>query len=147
MAQAEQDDDRIRFDPGALRKLSGRESLVRFAAGAGASRVAALVSQFAGSRPAGPLLALPAILVASLTLVADDDGLRAAVDDSRGAVLGALGLVAFALVAAWQLGDRPTWQVLALATVAWAVVSGVLYGLQRLVLRGRDREQSPAPSG
>jgi hypothetical protein len=143
----EQDDDRIRFSLSGLKELSGKEAAIRFAAGAAASLVAALTSHLAGPGPAGPLLALPAILVASLTLVADDDGLRTAVDDSRGAVLGALGLVAFALVAAWQLGDRPTWQVLALATVAWAVVSGVLYGLQRLVLRGRDREQSPAPSG
>jgi hypothetical protein len=137
MAQAEQDDDRIRFDPGALRKLSGKESLVRFAAGAGASLVAALVSQFAGSRPAGPLLALPAILVASLTLVADDDGVRAAVDDSRGAVLGAVGLVGFALVAWLLLGDLPTWVVLLLATLAWTGLSLGLYVAQRVVLRRR----------
>src|ERR671929_74927 len=63
-----------------------------------ASLLAALVSQFAGSGPAGPLLALPAILIASLTLIADDDGIRAAVDDARGAILGAVGLVAFAVV-------------------------------------------------
>jgi hypothetical protein len=87
----EQDDDRIRFDPRALRKMSTQQALIRFAAGAGASLIAALVSQFAGSAPAGPLLALPAILIASLTLIADEDGLRAAIDDSRGAVLGALG--------------------------------------------------------
>jgi hypothetical protein len=137
MAQAEQDDDRIRVDPGALRRLSGREALVRFAAGAGASLVAALVSQLAGSRPAGPLLALPAILVASLTLVADDDGVRAAVDDSRGAVLGAVGLVGFALVAWLLLGDLPTWVVLLLATLAWTGLSLGLYVAQRVVLRRR----------
>lgn len=145
----EQDDDRIRFSLGGLREVSGKDALVRFTAGAAASLVAALTSQLAGPGPAGPLLALPAILVASLTLIADDDGLRAAVDDSRGAVLGAAGLVAFALVAAWQLGDRPTWQVLALATLAWAVVSLSLYGLQRLVLRGRegDRRASAGSRG
>jgi hypothetical protein len=137
MALAEQDDDRVRVDPGALRRLSGREALVRFAAGAGASLVAALVSQLAGSRPAGPLLALPAILVASLTLVADDDGVRAAVDDSRGAVLGAVGLVGFALVAWLLLGDLPTWVVLLLATLAWTGLSLGLYVAQRVVLRRR----------
>jgi hypothetical protein len=136
-AEAEQDDDRIRFDPGAVTDVKGRQAWIRFGAGAAASLVAALVSQFFGSGPAGPLLALPAILIASLTLIADDSGLRAAIDDSRGAILGGVGLVAFAVVC-WQLlGHLPTWLVLTIATVAWAVVSLVLYGAQRLVLRGR----------
>jgi hypothetical protein len=134
-SDVEQDDDRIRFDPGALRQLSKQQALIRFGVGAGASLVAALVSQFAGARLAGPLLALPAILIASLTLIADEDSLRAAIDDSRGAVLGGLGLVAFAVVA-WRLLDHvPTWLVLLLATVVWAAVSLLLYGAQRLVLR------------
>jgi hypothetical protein len=134
-SDVEQDDDRIRFDPGALRQLSKQQALIRFGAGAGAFLVAALVSQFAGARLAGPLLALPAILIASLTLIADEDGLRAAINDSRGAVLGGLGLVAFAVVA-WRLLDHlPTWLVLLLATVVWAAVSLLLYGAQRLVLR------------
>jgi hypothetical protein len=134
-SDVEQDDDRIRVDPGAVRQLSKEQALIRFGAGAGASLVAALVSQFAGSRAAGPLLALPAILIASLTLIADDDGLRAAIDDSRGAVPGALGLVAFA-VTSWRfLGHLPTWQVLVLATGAWGTVSLLLYGAQRLVFR------------
>jgi len=136
-SEVEQDDSRIRFEPGAIRQISKRQALIRFAAGAGASLVAALVSQFAGSRPAGPLLALPAILIASLTMIADDDGLRAAIDDSRGAVLGALGLVAFAAIAWRLLGHLPTWQVLLLATLGWAVVSLLLYGAQRLALRRR----------
>lgn len=136
-AGVEQEDPRIRFEPGALRQMTGRQALIRFAAGAGASLVAAGVSQVAGSRLAGPLLALPAILIASLTLIADDDGLRAAIDDSRGAVLGGLGLVAFALIA-WRLLDHmPTWLALLAATAGWAAVSLLLYGGQRLVLRHR----------
>lgn len=135
--EVEQDDDRIRFDPGAVRQMGKRQALIRFAAGAGASLLAALVSQFAGSRVAGPLLALPAILIASLTLIADDDGVRAAVDDARGAVCGGIGLIAFAVVA-WQLlGHLPTAVVLLLATGAWAAVSLLVYGAQRLVRRMR----------
>jgi hypothetical protein len=136
-SDVEQDDERIRFDPGGVRQVDRKQALLRFGAGAGASLVAALVSQFAGSRASGPLLALPAILIASLTLIADDDGLRAAVDDARGAVLGAVGLVAFAVVCSQLLDHLPTWVVLVLATVAWAVVSLLLYALQRLVLRRR----------
>lgn len=139
-SDVEQDDDRIRFDPGGVRQMNRKQAAVRFAAGAGASLAAALVAQFFGSRVAGPLLALPAILIASLTFVADEDGRRAAIDDSRGAVLGALGMVAFAVVA-WQLlGTLPTWLVLLAATAAWAATSLLLYALQRLVLRrGRGR--------
>jgi hypothetical protein len=136
----EQDDDRIRFTPGGVKKMDARQALIRFAAGGLASLLAALVSAFFGSKTAGPLLALPAILIASLTLIADEDGLRAAIDDSRGAVLGALGLVAFAVVV-WQgFGHLATWLVLVLATVAWAVVSLLLYGTQRLI-RERVQEQ------
>ena len=138
-SDVEQDDDRIRFDPGGVRRMNRKQAAVRFAAGAGASLAAALVAQFFGSRVAGPLLALPAILIASLTFVADEDGRRAAIDDSRGAVLGALGMVAFAVVA-WQLlGTLPTWLVLVAATAAWAATSLLLYALQRLILRRRRR--------
>jgi Protein of unknown function (DUF3147) len=144
-SEVEQDDDRIRFEPGAVRQMDRGQALIRFGAGAGASLVAALVSQFAGSSRSGPLLALPAILIASLTLIADDDGLRAAVDDAGGAILGALGLVTFAVVCWRLLGELPTWVVLVLATAGWAVVSLLLYGLQRLVRRVRTRSaRAPA---
>jgi hypothetical protein len=136
-SDVEQDDDRIEVDPGGVRQMDRKQASVRFAAGAGASLAAALVSQFFGSRVAGPLLALPAILIASLTFIADEDGVRSAIDDSRGAVLGGIGLVAFAVVA-WQLlGSLPTWLVLVAATAAWAATSLLLYGLQRLVRRLR----------
>jgi hypothetical protein len=144
-SDVEQDDDRIRFTPGDVRQVSGKQSLIRFGAGAGASLVAALVSVFAGSATAGPLLALPAILIASLTLIADDDGLRAAIDDSRGAVLGGLGLVAFAVIAWRLLGRLPTWLVLLLATGGWAVTSLALYGAQRVA--GRHRRTRRRKSG
>jgi hypothetical protein len=128
----EQDDDRIRFEPGAVRQMSRQQALIRFLAGAGASLVAALVSELGSSSLAGPLLALPAILIASLTLIADEDGLRTAIDDARGAVLGAVGLVAFAVITWRLLTHLPTWLVLVLATIGWAVVSVLLYGAQRL---------------
>jgi hypothetical protein len=137
-SRIEQDDDRIEVNPGGVGRMDRRQAAIRFAAGAGASLAAALVSQFFGSRVAGPLLALPAILIASLTFIADEDGRRAAIDDSRGAVLGALGLVAFAVVC-WRLLDSlPTWLVLVVATAAWAATSLLLYALQRLVRRLRE---------
>lgn len=130
-SDVEQDGARIAVDPGAVRQMDRKQAGVRFAAGAGASLAAALVSEFFGSTVAGPLLALPAILIASLTFIAGEDGLRAAVDDSRGAVLGALGLVAFAVVCWRLLGTMQTWLVLLAATAAWAATSLLLYALQR----------------
>jgi hypothetical protein len=41
------------------------------------------------------------------------------------------------VVAAGLLGRMPTWSVLVLAVLAWAVTSVVLYGLQRLLRRVR----------
>ena len=140
-SDVEQDDDRIEVNPGGVRQMDRKQAAIRFAAGAGASLAAALVSQFAGSRIAGPLLALPAILIASLTFVANEDGRRAAVDDSRGAVLGALGLVTFAVVC-WQLlGTLPTWLVLLAATAAWAATSLLLYALQRRIRRLKEIDE------
>ena len=137
--ETEQQDDRIRFQPGEIAGMGRRQALIRFAAGAGASLVSALVSELGGARMSGPLLALPAILLASFTLIEGDNGADAARDDARGAVLGGVGMVAFAVVAAGLLGRMSTWSVLVLATLAWAVVSVVLYGGQRLLRRVRTR--------
>jgi Protein of unknown function (DUF3147) len=138
-SDVEQDDDRIEVNPGGVRQMDRTQASIRFAAGAGASLAAALVAQFFGSRVAGPLLALPALLVASLTFIAGEDGRHAAIDDSRGAVLGALGLVAFAVVCWRLLGSLPTWLVLVAATAAWAATSLLFYALQRLVRRLREQ--------
>jgi Protein of unknown function (DUF3147) len=133
--ETEQQDDRIRFRPQEILGMGRRQALIRFAAGAAASLVAALTSELAGSLTSGPLLALPAILLASFTLINGDKGAAAARDDARGAVLGAVGMVGFALTASVLLGRLPTWFALMLATLAWAAISLVLYGSQRLVRR------------
>ena len=48
----------------------------------------------------GVFLAVWAILLASLTLLADEEGQAAARDDARGATAGAVGLIGFAVVGA-----------------------------------------------
>jgi hypothetical protein len=115
------------MDPGAIRHIGLGQAAIRFAAGAAASLVAALVSHFAGATRSGPLLALPAILIASLTLIGDEDGKTAAIEDARGAVAGGVGLVAFAVVAALLLGRVPTWLAIVAATATWTAVSLLLY--------------------
>jgi Protein of unknown function (DUF3147) len=132
------DADRVRFDPGAVRQIGLGQASVRFAAGAAASLVAALVSHFGGAVRSGPLLALPAILIASLTLIGDEEGWKAAVEDARGAVLGGIGLVGFAVVAALLLGRTATWLAIAAATAAWLAVSLPLYVGGETVRRRRS---------
>jgi hypothetical protein len=135
--ETEQQDDRIRFRPREIAGMGRGPALTRFAAGAAASLLAALVSELAGAAVSGPLLALPAILLASFTLINGEKGAAAARDDARGAVLGAVGMVGFAVTAAVLLGRLPTWVVLVVAAVVWVMVSLVLYGGQRLLRRAR----------
>jgi uncharacterized membrane protein (GlpM family) len=137
--QSQQETEAIRFRPGELRSMSARELAIRFAFGAGVSLLAAIISTLAGPRIGGLFLAFPAILLATLTLMARKDGLTPARDDARGAGLGTLGLIAFALVAAALL---PRWHpavALVAATLAWAVVSGAAYLAIRLAGVGGDK--------
>jgi hypothetical protein len=126
------------MDPGAIRQIGLGQASIRLAAGAAASLVAALVSHFAGAAWSGPLLALPAILIASLTLIGDEDGKTAAIEDARGAVVGGVGLVAFAVVAALLLGKVPTWLAIVAAAATWAALSLVLYAGWHVLRRHRQ---------
>ena len=72
----------------------------------------------------------PAILPASLTLVTQHDGRRQAADDARGAMVGSIGLAAFALVT-WRTGAHlPGVVVLAVATIMWTVVSVAMWAMR-----------------
>ena len=101
--------------------------LVRFAFGAATSAVAGVISVVWNAHTSGIMLAFPAILAASLTLIADEESRRAAREDARGAVLGALGLAAFALIGYVSFGQLPSVVVLALALLAWVCVACGLY--------------------
>jgi hypothetical protein len=70
--------DEVRVRPGELKRTSPRDWLIRFGLGAGVSALAGVVSALAGPRIGGMFLAFPAILLASLTLVAKEDGPRQA---------------------------------------------------------------------
>ncbi|HEY2813724.1 MAG TPA: DUF3147 family protein [Acidimicrobiales bacterium] len=100
---------------------------VRFAFGAGMSVVAGLAGNVFSPVVGGMFLAFPAILPATLTLLEKKHGTEAAVHDDRGAVLGAIGLVAFALVAAALFTVVAPAFVLIAATVAWAVAAVAVY--------------------
>lgn len=126
---------------GAVRDLPLSDLLVRFGFGAAISAVAGVVSVLAGSEPGGILLAFPAILPATLTLVEKEESERQAEDLDVGSILGAAALAAFAVVV-WQYMEKGSaLVVLALATATWLVTAVVLYlGLRLFVRQGRLRQ-------
>ncbi|MGK4585174.1 DUF3147 family protein [Kitasatospora sp. HPMI-4] len=138
--------DGIRLELRAVRRVRSRDLLVRFAFGAGVSALAGTVTVLLGPFPGGVLLAFPAILVASLTLVAKEEGLRSSRDDARGAALGTFGLLAFALATAVLMPRVSAWVALPAATAAWAVVAGSAYAVARITGHGGD-EGSPEEDG
>lgn len=122
---------------GRWREVKPRELLLRFAFGAGVSVLAGLAGTVAGSRVGGVFLAFPAILLASLTLIADEEGLTRARDDARGAGLGAAALVVFA-AAAGVLLPHGAPAALWLAFAGWLGVALLLYAVAWWLGRGND---------
>ncbi|WP_213450444.1 DUF3147 family protein [Rhizomonospora bruguierae] len=125
--------------PAEIARTRRRDWLIRFAFGAGISGVAGLVGALAGPLVGGAFLAFPAILLASLTLVAEENGPRQARDEARGATFGAVGLLVFALVLTAAAPRWPLWIAFPVATAAWVVVSLGLYALTCAF--GRDRDE------
>jgi hypothetical protein len=122
------------FFPRQLGQTKPGEYLLRFALGGAISVGAGAIGAVYGPAIGGLFLAFPAILPASLTLVKEHDGRRAAADDARGAALGSLGLAGFALtVFALANHGQSAFSTLAGALLVWAVVSvgawSLLFGL------------------
>ncbi len=114
--------ERPGFKVSQVRQVKPRLLAVRFIAGAATSVVAGLLTLAFGSRIGGVFLAFPAILAASLTLIEEQDDSAEAREDARGAVMGGLGMAAFAAVGALAFGHLPGGVVLVLAAAAWAAV-------------------------
>lgn len=121
--------ERPAFDAQKVAEVSRRELLVRFAAGAVTSIIAGLVTLAFGPRVGGTLLAFPAILAASLTLIEEQEDSVHAREDARGAILGGCALVAFAATAALAVGALNGALALALAAAAWLAVALVGYAI------------------
>jgi len=111
--------ERPALAPGKLREVRRRDLAYRFLAGALTSIGAGGVTLLFGARVGGILLAFPAILAASLTLIEEQEDSAEAREDARGATMGGLGLALFAAVAALTLGNTSGAVALLLATVAW----------------------------
>lgn len=126
----------IRFSPSSLKEGRWYEYLVRFALGGGATVFTGLISSSFGATVGGLFLALPAIFCASATLIEKHEirrkqesglsgerrGQMAAALDSAGATLGALGMLAFAIVF-WLMVEKSVAGAFVGASLVWLAVS------------------------
>jgi hypothetical protein len=145
---------RIEFDTSALRRTRWHEYLVRFLVRGSVTVIAALVAKRFGAGIGGLFLAFPAIFPATATLIASHEkrkkaeaGQQGAVRarklagaDAAGAAMGGAGLVAFAAVTYWTIIDHSAIVALGLATLAWLLVSVVIWESRELGFRRLRRK-------
>jgi uncharacterized membrane protein (GlpM family) len=123
---------KIELSIAGLKKIHAWEPLMRFVFGGVVTVLTGVIAKVYGPVIAGLFLSFPAILPASLTLVARHQGRAAATDDAKGATIASLGLGAFGIVV-WLLATRVAapltlvsalgaWVGIALAT--WCLVFG-----------------------
>jgi hypothetical protein len=130
-------EDPIALRPAKLREVRLHSLAVRFAFGAAVSLVAGLVTVLFSTRAGGVWLAFPAILPAGLTLVDHKEGRRQADRNVRGSVLGALGMVAFAVAVYVMVPLLGGLAAVLVALLLWLVVTLGLYLGLRALLPGR----------
>ncbi len=135
MFKVDSAEEGLTLAPSRLRDLDVNGLAVRFAFGFLISVIVGAIGLVAGDRVAGLFLAFPAILPASLTLIAEEDGEDKAKVDAAGACFGAVGLAAYG-AASWFLLPRTAPVPAELgALLAWGVVAIGGY----LVVRNRLR--------
>jgi hypothetical protein len=145
---------RIEFDTSGLRRSKWYEYLIRFLAGGSVTVLAALVAKKFGPGIGGLFLAFPAIFPATATLIASHEkrkkaeagqhgtvrARKLAGADAAGAAMGGAGLVAFAAVICWTIMNHSAMLAMALATLAWLLVSLVIWESRELVFRRLRRK-------
>jgi hypothetical protein len=112
-------DERPRLEVRKILHTDRKALLYRFGAGALTSVLAGALTLAFGERVGGTFLAFPAILAASLTLIAKEEESTDAREDARGATVGGGALTLFAAVAALTFGHLSGAWALLSATAAW----------------------------
>jgi F0F1-type ATP synthase assembly protein I len=140
----------IRLSLSALREGRWYEYLIRFALGGAATVFTGLISSRYGASIGGLFLALPAIFCASATLIEKHEirrkreagfagerrGREAAALDAAGAALGALGLLAFAIVFSLTVKSSIPAAFVG-ASLAWLIVSVAAWFVRRRMRSAR----------
>ena len=138
----------------SLKQTKWHEYAVRFIFGGLTTMATGIIAKKFGPGIGGLFLAFPAIFPASATMIENHEkekkqqvgmkgnnrGRNAASLDARGAAMGSVGLLVFAIVV-WQflVGQR-AWLVLAGATLAWLIASVIFWKLRKTI-RGYFRSR------
>jgi hypothetical protein len=142
----------IGFSPSSLREGRWYEYVIRFALGGGATVFTGMLSSRYGATVGGLFLALPAIFCASATLIEKHEirrkrqaglagerrGKEAPALDAAGAALGAIGLLAFAMVF-WLIVESSIAAAFVGASLAWLIVSVAAWYVRRKMSVRRAR--------
>jgi hypothetical protein len=134
----------IRFSPSSLREGRWYEYANRFALGGAATVFTGLISSHYGASVGGLFLAVPAIFCASATLIEKHEirrkreaglagerrGQKAAALDAAGAALGALGLLAFAVIFSLLVESSMPAAFIG-ASLVWLIVSVAAWYVRR----------------
>jgi hypothetical protein len=150
----------IRFSPSSLKEGRWYEYLVRFTLGGAATVFTGLISSRYGASVGGLFLALPALFCASATLVQKHEisrkrqagldgrrrGRKAAALDAAGAALGALGMLAFAMVFSLAV-ERSIAAAFIGASFSWLIVSVAAWHQSQKIRSIRRRQSSDGISG
>lgn len=136
---------KISVDIATLRGTRWQQYAVRFVLGGLVTLIAGAIARLLGPVIGGLFLAFPAIFPASATLIAKRErqkkarkglqgttrGRRAAALDAAGTVLGAVGLMGFAVLVWRILPKVPAAVALCAATLLWLVISLPLWWLRK----------------
>ena len=137
---------KIKTNFAALKRTNWQEYLVRFLFGGAVTALAGLIAKRYGPVIGGLFLAVPAIFPAAATLLEKHEQKKSRASahkeqfahqvagvDAGGAALGSLGLVAYAVIVWKFLPGHSVAIVIAIATLAWLVVSvAAWYARKRL---------------
>jgi Protein of unknown function (DUF3147) len=145
---------RVQFDLSVLGQTKCYEYAGRFLFGGLITAIAGMIAQKFGPGVGGLLLAFPAILPASATLIEKHEkqkkeaagldgtkrGRKAASVDAAGAAMGSIGLFVFALLVWHFLSRDETWAVLTGATLVWLTVSVLVWKIRKArVMKSKAR--------
>jgi hypothetical protein len=152
----------IKADFSAMKRTKWYEYAIRFVLGGLITEVAGIIAKSYGPVIGGLFLAFPAIFPAAVTLIAKHErekkskkglsgerrGRAAAAVESAGAVMGSVGLAAFACITWLLLPAHNPLLVLAGAMVAWIAASTAIWAIRKYRHTfGASRKRSCALSG
>jgi hypothetical protein len=135
----------IKVDLSGIQQTQWHDYAIRFFFGGLITAIAGIIAKEFGAVVGGLFLAFPAIFPASATLIEKHEkqkkeekglpgtqrGREAASVDAAGAAMGSVGLLAFALLV-WQfLSRHSTGMVLTFATLAWLMVSVLIWNIRK----------------